>query len=230
MKSIKITLWQNEREYAVLQAALARNGTSVEGEMQEQLARLYRQTIPLEEQRSISEAVRAEMAVESQQWDDSQPVTVFHIKEHRQEHWLLQRQRTEFLYAAILLRNYRRAHIGNMEHYTSASFADTLVCADSITPEQFDQLVSERRENTGRVAGAFDIDLDRGEFSALNIMEGWKTYRVQDVTDAALHATLKKVYSDSERWELFLDRLDGREVTAGNSQRKPPKKSRGTER
>lgn len=113
--------------------------------------------------------------METQQWDDSQPVSAFHIREHGQECWLRQRERTEIFHAADLLREYRRAHLGNPEHYASASFADTLTNVDSITPREFRQLALEQMENIGQVAGVFDIDLDKSEFSTLNIMDGWKT-------------------------------------------------------
>ena len=104
MRNIKITLWQEEREYSALQAALARNGTTVEAAMQEQLGKLYRQVIPLEEQRRIRETVQAEEAKGQQGDDGRQPVAVFHIRERGQEHWLRQNARTEFLDTAVQLR------------------------------------------------------------------------------------------------------------------------------
>ena len=41
--------------------------------------------------------------------------------------------------------------------------------------------MSERLNNTGRVVGAYDIDLDSGDMEAVNIMDGWKRFRIRDV-------------------------------------------------
>ena len=44
-----------------------------------------------------------------------------------------------------------------------------------ITRERFDELAVLHLENTGKVAGAFEIDLDAGWLSGLRIMDGWQT-------------------------------------------------------
>ena len=71
----------------------------------------------------------------------------------------------------------------------------------------------ERMENTGRITGAFEIDFDRGICSALSIMDGWKAYPIKDVCAAAFQAYRKGQSTEQERWQKFLDRLDGRELT-----------------
>lgn len=209
MKSTKITLWQDEREYAALQAALARNEASVESVMQEYLARLYCQVVSLEEQERIGGEIQVEAASEAPQCDDSQPVSVFHIKEHGQEYWLRQRERTEFFHAADLLRKY----LSTDPQTRAASFAESLTSVDSITPREFRQLALERMENIGRVTGAFDVDFDKGEFSALHIMDGWMAYYIEDVSDAACEATQNFPYLESERWELFRCQLESEDLT-----------------
>lgn len=73
--------------------------------------------------------------------------------------------------------------------------------------------MSERLDNTGRVVGAFDIDLDSGYLDALNIMDGWKRFRIQDVSTAVYFATKKSAASPDEQWRTFLDRLQGKEIT-----------------
>ena len=223
MRSIEVTLWQDEREYRALQAILTRNGTTVEAEMQERLTELYRQTVPEAERQRIHDTIQAEEIEEAQRREAAQPISVFHITERGQEHWLQQRERTEFLHAAISLRRYLTADPSDR----AASFADTLSKTDSITPEQFRRLALERMENTGRVTGTVEVDLDSGEFSALHIMDGWKTYSVRDVSAAAHRATQKTYASSDERWERFLDRLEGRELTAGAPE---PMEVQGTRR
>ena len=36
-------------------------------------------------------------------------------------------------------------------------------------------------ENTGEVSGVFELDFDARTFSALNIMDGWKAYAMDDM-------------------------------------------------
>ena len=79
--------------------------------------------------------------------------------------------------------------------------------------EQFDAAASERMENTGRVTGAYELDFDARTFSALNIIDGWKVYAMQDVADAARQAFQDAEVSEHERWCIFIDRLDGQELT-----------------
>ena len=73
-------------------------------------------------------------------------------------------------------------------------------------------------ENTGRVTGAFDIDLDKGIIDALNIMDGWECFRIKDVSTAAYFASKRSDASMDERWRVFLDHLSGKQLT----QAEPP--------
>ena len=68
-------------------------------------------------------------------------------------------------------------------------------------------------ENTGEVSGLFELDFDARTFSALHIMDGWKVYAMQDMADAAAQAYQEAEMSEDDCWRIFLDRLDGRELT-----------------
>ena len=72
---------------------------------------------------------------------------------------------------------------------------------------------AERTENTGRINGAYELDFDARTFSALNIMDGWKDYAMQDMADAAEQAFQEAEMPADDRWRIFLGRLDGRELT-----------------
>ena len=63
------------------------------------------------------------------------------------------------------------------------------------------------------MSGVFEIDLDRGIFSAVQIFSGWRSYRVRDVCAAACRAFRKRDLTKEQRWKRLLDRLDGRELT-----------------
>ena len=50
-------------------------------------------------------------------------------------------------------------------------------------------------------------------FSAVHILDGWKSYRFQDVSAAAYQAFRKEHSSQEERWRKFVSRLEGKELT-----------------
>lgn len=114
----------------------------------------------------------------------------------------------EFLDAAHRLRLYLQ------ENLVTDSFAETYVGREAITADEFDEMVGVRMDNTGKVVGAFDIDLDKREFSAVNIMNGWETFAMGDVSTAAHHAFRKDCLSAEQKWAAFLDKLDGKQITS----------------
>ena len=44
-------------------------------------------------------------------------------------------------------------------------------------------------------------------------MDGWKVYAMQDVANAAEQAFQEAEISEDDRWRIFLDRLEGKEMT-----------------
>ena len=119
------------------------------------------------------------------------------------------RQADELLDAARRLMQY----LGCPEEVRPQRFADTIPQRLEITPDDFDQFDLLRTENTGQISGVFDIHLDQGLFSAVNIHSGWHSYRVGDVYGAACYAFQNGSLSTSECWARLLERLCGRELT-----------------
>lgn len=93
------------------------------------------------------------------------------------------------------------------------AFARKIYGGYDISLERFNELTQERLENTGRVAGVFELDFDKKVFSAVHILDGWKSYRFQDVSAAAYQAFRKEHSSQEERWRKFVSRLEGKELT-----------------
>ena len=83
-----------------------------------------------------------------------------------------------------------------------------------ITAKEFDDLTALRMENTGKVRGVFDVNFDKREFSAVNIMDGWQTWAMRDVSVAVYHATRSQFASNDDRWRKLLDHLSGKEITS----------------
>ena len=133
----------------------------------------------------------------------------FHITEDCAEVYLQNESGMEFLQLARRLHDYLR-----QEQRLPARilFEATDGCKE-ISRKTFDELAKCRMENTGEVNGLFELDFDARTFSALNIMDGWKTYAMQDVADAAEQAFQEAEMSEDDRWRIFLDRLDGQELT-----------------
>ena len=87
----------------------------------------------------------------------------------------------ELLDAAQTLRRY----CTSTEHSTG-KFISLYLQAQPITSEEYQQLMQLRMENTGEVAGVFDLDFDKREFSVVHIMNGWTTWAMRDVIPSPL--------------------------------------------
>mgnify|MGYP003205136978 CR=1 FL=1 len=69
-------------------------------------------------------------------------------------------------------------------------------------------------ENTGKVRGVFDVNFDKREFSAVHIMDGWRTWAMRDVSPSVYHATRSRFASADEQLSKLLELLDGKEITS----------------
>ena len=207
--SVEIVLWLQEYKLQALEAQLARDGCSTEKLLQDMLDDLYHRRVPLDIQREISERLDAEAAAELAERDANTTWAAYHITEHGDDQYFKTPTGDELLTAAGRLRSY--LHQGEASRWPR--FSSLLFHRQEIRKEEFEQLFSERLENTGRVSGVFEIDLDADTFSAASAMDGWHTYRIRDVSTAAYHAFRKQSLSSEERWERLLSKLDGKELT-----------------
>ena len=115
----------------------------------------------------------------------------------------------ELLDAAQMLRRY----CTSTEHSTG-KFISLYSQAQPITPEEYQNLMQLRMENTGKVAGVFDLDFDKREFSAVHIMDGWTTWAMRDVIPSIHQATSPRFATAEEQLRKLLDLLDGMELTS----------------
>ncbi len=207
MSSREITLWLDERWYQPLTQQL--EVEKLEDKLNEYLDDLIR-LLPTPIYEKIIGEIREEEQQREQAIAASQKYAVFHVTENgRDEHFRLD-ENYELLQAARTLRKYLRQEPG----VGADSFSELFPKRETITLEEFDRMVLLRLENTGMVTGAFDLDFDKREFSAVNIMDGWKTWAMGDVSVAAYHAFRKDYLSSDRRYEILLDKLDGREITS----------------
>lgn len=206
MSSKEITLWVDERWYDALSKHL--RGSTVEDKLNDQLEKLINK-LPQDEYIRISKEIRTEKQQAEQENEAAQRFAVLHVTEDGSSSYFVAREKLDMLQTAFRLRSYSR----KLPENSPAHFTGMFSRIESISQEQFDTYVHERLENTGRVTGAFDIDMDKGTFDALHIMNGWQRFRIQDVSTAAYFAMKKTYASWDERWKVFLKRLDGKQIT-----------------
>ena len=133
----------------------------------------------------------------------------FHITGNCAEVYLQNESGMEFFQLARRLHDY----LQQGQRLPARSLFEATDDCKEISREAFDTLAKRRMENTGEVSGVFELDFDARTFSALNIMDGWKVYAMQDIADAAAQAYQEAEMSEDDRWRIFLDQLEGKEMT-----------------
>ena len=203
MRGREITLWIDERWYDALSKHL--KGETLEEHLENVLDEMCNQ-LPQREYERISHELWAEQQAEKEAREAARRFAVFHVTENGSSDYILAEENLELLPTARRLRSYIRKPPNEAPH----RFIETLLRSQRISPEEFDSYVSERLDNAGRVVGAYDIDLDSGDMEAVSIMDGWKRFRIRDVSTAAYFAMKKGNAAPDERWRIFLDRLEER--------------------
>ncbi len=207
MSSREISVWIDERWYAALSKHL--KDETLEEHLENVLDEMCNQ-LPQQEYESISALIWQEEQRSKEAAEAGRRFAVFHVTEHGEPAYFLAEENLEMLRTAVKLRDYLR----KPPEDAPARFLGMFSRGERISAEQFDTYVQERLDNTGRVTGAFDIDLDNGTFDALHIMDGWQRFRIQDISTAAYYATKKSYASQEHQWKVFLERLDGKQLTA----------------
>lgn len=204
--SREIAIWIDERWYDALSKHL--KDETLEEHLEGVIDEMCNQ-LPRQEYERISTLIWQEEQRSKEAAEAGRRFAVFHVTEHGESVHFLVEENLEMLQAAVKLRSYLR----KPPEDSPAQFLGMFSRGERISAEQFDTYVQERLDNTGRVVGAFDIDLDKGTFDALHIMDGWQQFRIQDISAAAYYASKKSISSLDDRWKVFLDRLDGKQLT-----------------
>ena len=177
MRGREITLWLDERWYDALSKQL--NGETLEEHLENVLDEMCNQ-LPQREYERISHELWAEQQAEEEAREAARRFAVFHVTENGSSDYILAEENLELLPTARRLRSYIRKPPDEAPH----RFVETLPRIQRISQEEFNSYVSERLDNTGRVVGAYDIDLESEDMGAVNIMDGWKRFRIRDVSTA----------------------------------------------
>lgn len=205
MSSREIQLWIDERWYGALKQHLGE--TTLESRLQTALAEICKE-LPREEYDRISTEIAEEDLRNQAEREANRRLAIFHINENGSEARFAVDERLELLSVARMLRSYLQSDIKFND-----GFAGRFRNREPLTLDAFNTFAAERMENTGRVTGAYDVDLDNGIFSALNIMDGWQSFTTKDVSTAAYHAFRKTAQSMDERLNILVGHLAGKELS-----------------
>ena len=193
---VDITLWIDRRWKNAIEKNL--KGETLQEHLENVLDELCNQ-LPEQEYKRISAEIYAEDAAEREAREAARTYAAYHVTEHGQEWYFKTSPGEELLVACKKLRGYVTAEKGT---------------GQPITAKEFDALTAVRMENTGKVRGVFDVNFDKREFSAVHIMDGWRTWAMRDVSPSVYHATRSRFASADEQLSKLLELLDGMEITS----------------
>ncbi len=218
MSSRNITLWLDERWYDALSRQLKKKDTTIEDELDAYLDEMLNQ-LPAPVYERVSREIWEEDQQRRQAAEAARRFSVFRVtQDGRTDHLLTEGAGSmDALHTAMRLRSYLLRK-GN----SSERFAEAIPAADHIAPEVFQEYADELRQGSGRMVSALDIDLDRGEFSTLDALNGWETYTIRDVSVAAWHASRKDHLSWERRLDRFAEHLETRMVRCEGHEVEPP--------
>ena len=205
--SVDITLWIDRRWKAAIEKHL-KNET-----LQEHLENVLDELcnhLPQWEYERISQEIWQEDLAARQAEEAARTYAAYHVTENGQEWYFKTTPGEELLTAAQKLRSY----MTRRNSTASDLFIKMVADGQPITAEEYGELIALCLENTGKVTGAFDINFDKQEFSAVNIMDGWQSWSMRDVSTAAYHANRSQLASNDEKWCKLLGKLNGKEITS----------------
>ncbi|MBR0598442.1 hypothetical protein [Sinanaerobacter chloroacetimidivorans] len=214
MGDTSIELRINRHQCDALERILTERGTNIETVMQARLIELYCQTIPEQERVDINNQIESERLAAEQREAELRRFSVFRITEKGSTVFLECNQALNFMQVAYQTRRYLRQE---MDPPNSAFAEYFLRNGTLISEEKFRMLAGERIEGSHNITSLCDIDLDCGMFHTAHHLEGWASFRLKDVITAAYHAYRKSYCSNDDMWRIFLDYLDGRQITEASA-------------
>lgn len=201
---VEITLWLDRRWKAAIEKQL--KDETLQEHLEEVIDELCNQ-LPEWEYERISNEIQNEARAEREAAEAIRTWSAYRVVENGEEWHFKTTPGEELLNTAKKLRDYLK------RDSSDGKFVRLFLHGAKISPAEYQEMMQQRMENTGKVTGVFDIDFDKREFSAVHIMDGWKSWAMQDVSAAAYRAFRKGYLATEERYSILLDHLDGREIT-----------------
>ena len=202
----EIVLWLDRRWKNAIEKHL--KGETLQEHLETVLDALCNQ-LPQREYERISREIYAEDAANREAEEAARTYAAYHVMENGKEWYYKTTPGEELLGAARMLRKYLK----DTERSTG-KFISLYSQAQPITPEEYQRMIRIRMENTGEIAGVFDLDFDKREFSAVHIMDGWTTWAMRDVIPSIYQTTSPRFATAEEQLRKLLNLLDGMELTS----------------
>ena len=203
----KIVLWIDRRWLTAIEKHL--NGQTLQEHMEDVLDELCNQ-LPEREYTRISKAIQAGSSAAREREEAAQTWSAYRVLENGEEWYFKTSLGEELLAVGKKLRGYLTKGNG----VAPDKFIGMFFGGQPITAKEFDALTAVRMENTGKVRGVFDVNFDKREFSAVHIMDGWRTWAMRDVSPSVYHATRSRFASADEQLSKLLELLDGMEIAS----------------
>ena len=92
------------------------------------------------------------------------------------------------------------------------AFAEAVHGREPISADTFDQMALSRFTSAGQGTEIFDINCDKGEFSAVRFLSGWVTYRMSDVSAVLRYLDRSDLYDWGKRQVQLAEALVGKEI------------------
>ena len=156
----EIVLWIDRRWRVAIEKQL--KGEMLQEHLDNELDELCNR-LPDQEYTRISNAIQEEARIAREAVEAARTYSAYRVMENGEARYFKVSPGEELLAAAQKLRHYLK----DFDHATG-KFIGLFKNRDPISPEEFQQMTVQRMENTGKVAGVFDIDFDKREFSAVN--------------------------------------------------------------
>ena len=204
---VDITLWIDRRWKDAIEKHL--RDETLQEHLENVLDELCNQ-LPEQEYKRISAEIYAEDAARRTEEEAARTYAAYHVTERGQEWYFKTSLGEELLAVGKKLRGYLTKGNG----VAPDKFIGMFFGGQPITAKEFDALTALRMENTGKVRGVFDVNFDKREFSAVHVMDGWRTWAMRDVSAAVYHATRPHFASSDDKWRKLLDHLSGKEITS----------------
>ena len=203
----EIVLWLDRRWKNAIEKHL--KGETLQEHLETVLDALCNQ-LPQREYERISREIYAEDAANREAEEAARTYAAYHVTECGQEWYFKTSPGEELLAVGKKLRGYVTKGSG----VAPDKFIGMFFGGQPITAKEFDALTALRMENTGKVRGVFDVNFDKREFSAVHIMDGWRTWAMRDVSPSVYLATRSRFASADEQLSKLLELLDGMEITS----------------
>ena len=203
----EIVLWLDRRWKNAIEKHL--KGETLQEHLETVLDALCNQ-LPQREYERISREIYAEDVASCEVEESARTYAAYHVVENGQE-WYFKTSPGEELLAVV---KKLRGYVTKGSGVAPDKFIGMFFGGQPITAKEFDALTALRMENTGKVRGVFDVNFDKREFSAVQIIDGWQTWAMRDVSVAVYHATRSQFASGDDKWRKLLDHLNGKEITS----------------